>query len=115
LSYVWPGMYEVQEYVTEEGVSPFAKWLGGLKDRRAGMRLLARLDRASLGNLGDWKVLPDTGGLAELRDRYGSGYRVYFSFVSPQNILLLIGSTKRGAGKSYKEGRNVSEGLQTEG
>jgi putative addiction module killer protein len=58
------------------------------------MRLFARLDRASLGNLGDWKTLSGTEGVAELRDPYGRGYRVYFSFVGRKIILLLAGSTK---------------------
>ena len=88
-------MYEVEEYVTEDGVSPFAEWLSGLRDRRARMRILARLDRASLGNLGDWKALSGAEGLAALRDPYGPGYRVYFGFVGNRVILLLGGSTKR--------------------
>ena len=49
-------MYKIEEYVTEDGASPFAAWLEGLKDTRARMRLLARLDRASLNNLGDWRA-----------------------------------------------------------
>jgi putative addiction module killer protein len=52
------------------------------------MRLLARLDRASLGNLGDWTAVSDAAGIAELRDHYGPGYRVYFSFVGRKIILL---------------------------
>lgn len=48
-----------------------------------------------IGNLGDWKGLSGVGGLAELRDSYGPGYRVYFSFIGQSVILLLAGSTKR--------------------
>ena len=66
-------MYEIEEYVAEDGTSPFAERLEGLKDTRARMRLLARLDRASLGNLGDWSALSDAEGIAELRDHYGAG------------------------------------------
>jgi putative addiction module killer protein len=58
------------------------------------MRLVARLDRASLGNLGDWKALSATEGIAELRDPNGPGYRMYFSFVGRRVILLLAGSAK---------------------
>jgi putative addiction module killer protein len=88
-------MYEIEEYVTEDGTSPFTDWLQGLKDTRTRMRLLARLDRASLGNLGDWKALSDAEGIVELRDHYGPGYRLYVSFVGRKIILLLGGSTKR--------------------
>ena len=98
-------MYEIEEYVREDGVSPFAEWLSGLRDRRARMRLLARLDRASLANLGDWKALGGTEGVAELRDPYGPGYRVYFSFVGRKIILLLAGSTKRDQKKAIARAR----------
>jgi putative addiction module killer protein len=63
------------------------------------MRLLAR---ASLGNLGDWRALSDAGGIAELRDHYGPGYRVYFSFGGRRIIPLLTGSTKRDQKKAIK-------------
>jgi putative addiction module killer protein len=69
--------------------------LAGLRDRRAQARLLTRLDRVQLGNLGDWKALPGTGGVAELRDSYGPGYRVYFAMVDGRGVLLLAGSTKQ--------------------
>jgi putative addiction module killer protein len=88
-------MYEIEEYIAEDGASPFAEWLEGLKDPRARARILARLDRVSLGNLGDWRALAGTDGVAELRDAYGPGYRVYFSFAGRNVVLLLAGSTKR--------------------
>ena len=33
----------------------FQDWLDGLKDRRAQIRIVARLRQAEAGNLGDWK------------------------------------------------------------
>jgi putative addiction module killer protein len=88
-------MYQIDEYATADGRRPFGEWLVGLRDRRAQARLLARLDRVQLGNLGDWKALPRTGGVAELRDPHGPGYRVYFAIVDGRIVLLLAGSTKR--------------------
>ena len=102
-------MYEIEEYITQDGTSPFAEWLKGLKDTRARMRLLARLDRASLGNLGDWRTLSNADGIAELRDPYGPGYRVYFSFVGRKIILLLAGSTKHDQRKSIRRARACLE------
>lgn len=98
-------MYEIEEYITEDGTSPFADWLESLKDARARARILARLDRVSLGNLGDWKALSDAEGLAELRDPYGPGYRVYFTFSSKTILLLLAGSTKRDQKKVIRQAR----------
>ena len=48
-----PERYEIREYLTEDGHSPFAAWLDGLRDRRARARIDARLARVRLGNLGD--------------------------------------------------------------
>ena len=87
-------MYEIEDYTTEDSRSLFAEWLDGLKDRRAQARILARLDRLQLGNFGDWKALAGTGGVAELRDPYSPGLRVYFARIDNRIVLLLTGSTK---------------------
>jgi putative addiction module killer protein len=102
-------MYEIEEYVASGGTSPFARWLEGLKDKRARMRLLARLDRATLGNPGDWKPVSSVEGIAELRDHYGPGYRVYFSFVGRNTILLLAGSTKRHQSRAIRQAAGYLE------
>ena len=88
-------MYDLEEYTTEDGSALFSDWLNGLKDQRAQARILARLDRVQLGNLGDWKGLGGGKGLAELRDPYGPGYRIYFAIIGRRLVLLLAGSTKR--------------------
>jgi len=87
--------YEVEEYQTAEGKKPFSEWLSGLPDTRAQAKLLARINRASLGNFGDWKALKNTGGLCEMREHYGHGFRVYFKIVGKRLLLLLAGSSKR--------------------
>lgn len=55
---------------------------------------MARISRAQLGNLGDWKKLKGENGLFEMREHYGQGYRAYFSIVNGQIVLLLAGSEK---------------------
>ena len=88
-------MYEVEEYQTAEGKKPFTEWLLDLKDKRAQVKLRARITRAELGNLGDWKALEGAEGLYEMREHYGPGYRIFFSIVGRKIILLLAGSTKQ--------------------
>lgn len=105
-------MYEIEEYVTEDGRSPFGEWLGGLRDRRAQARILARLDRVQLGNLGDWKALSGGNGVAELRDPYGPGYRVYFALVGKRLVLLLAGSTKQDQRKAIRQAEGFLEDYQ---
>ena len=102
-------MYEIEEYVTDEGSSPFADWLEGLKDTRARVRLLARLDRVSLGSLGDWKAISGGEGWHELRDHYSPGYRVHFSCVGRITILLLAGSTKRNQNRAIWKAKGYLE------
>jgi putative addiction module killer protein len=54
----------------------FDRWFGRLRDRKAGARVQAQIDRAEAGNVGDCK--PVGGGVSETRIDYGPGYRVYF-------------------------------------
>lgn len=84
--------YELREYITAAGRSPFAQWLEGLRDRRARARISARLARVRLGNLGDYQAVGD--GVYELRIFYGPGYRVYFALEAHRVVLLLAGGTK---------------------
>ena len=66
---------EVRRYVARSGSDVIGDWLAGLEDLKARARIAARLDRLSLGNLGDCKPLRD--GVSELRIDWGPGYRVY--------------------------------------
>ena len=69
----------------------FAKWLGGLRDAKAKARILARLESARLGNLGDTRTV--RGGVREMRVHVGPGYRVYFA-QRHGTVLLLCGGDK---------------------
>lgn len=71
----------------------FARWLERLRDVKAKFRVIARIRRLSLGNLGDAKSVG--GGVSELRIDYGPGYRVYFQKRGGELILLLIGGSKK--------------------
>jgi putative addiction module killer protein len=86
-------MNVVRRYRTEDGREVITEWLDHLRDVRAKARIAARVDRFKAGNLGDCKPLRDD--VSELRVDYGPGYRVYFSVVGLQVILLLCGGDKR--------------------
>ena len=96
-------IYTIEEYVTEDDVSPFTVWLLGLKDKRAQAKIRARLLRASFGNFGDWKKIRGTPGLCELREHHGPGYRVLYSIEGKKLVLLLAGSDKRKETKAIAD------------
>jgi putative addiction module killer protein len=70
----------------------FDEWLLGLRDMRAKARVLARLESARLGNLGD--VQSVGGGVSEMRVDVGAGYRVYFTRRQRIVLILLCGGDK---------------------
>ena len=70
----------------------FSRWLGGLSDTRARLRIAARLRRAEDGNLGD--VKPVGEGVSEMRIAYGPGYRLYFVSRGAALVILLCGGQK---------------------
>ena len=91
--------YDVENYQTERGELPFQDWIQDLADAKAQTALIARIDRASYGNFGDWKALTGTKGLHEMRIHFGQGYRIYYAIIGQKVILLLAGSTKRSQDK----------------
>jgi putative addiction module killer protein len=70
----------------------FEGWLAGLKDSRARARIVDRIARAQLGNLGDIQAVGE--GLSELRVHYGPGYRLYVVQRGTALIVLLCGGDK---------------------
>lgn len=85
--------HRVEHYVTPTGVDVFGEWLEALNDVTSQARVATRIDRLTLGLLGDAKALRD--GVSELRIDHGPGYRVYFARDGRTVILLLCGGDKR--------------------
>ncbi|MDN5939784.1 MAG: type II toxin-antitoxin system RelE/ParE family toxin [Salinisphaera sp.] len=84
----------------------FAKWLGGLRDRRARARVNARLRRLSLGHAGDSKQVE--GGIRELRIHYGPGYRVYYMQQGSVVVVLLCGGDKSSQQADIRRARTLA-------
>ena len=86
-------MYQVEHYLTPEGLDPFAVWLESLADRRARAFAVVRIGRMEAGAFGDCKPVGE--GVWEVRIDYGPGYRVYYARAGSRLILLLTGGDKR--------------------
>jgi putative addiction module killer protein len=69
----------------------FTRWLDSLRDTAARLRVVARIRRVEIGNIGDAKYFD---GIGELRIDYGPGYRVYFVKIGSAVIILLCGGDK---------------------
>lgn len=63
-----------------------------MSDKTAQCRLVARLRKASLGNLGD--VKPVGRGVVEMREHFGAGWRMYYTLRGDQLVVMLGGGPK---------------------
>lgn len=70
----------------------FNDWLNGIRDGMTQLRLVKRLRKASLGNLGDVKPVGD--GVFEMREHFGPGWRMYYTQRGSVLIVMLGGSDK---------------------
>ncbi len=82
----------VREYVGDDGVSPFGRWFDGLKGPAAA-RVTTCITRLRAGNFSSAKSVGS--GVYELRIDFGPGYRVYFTYVRANMIILLGGGIKK--------------------
>lgn len=74
----------VQEYIREDGSSPFWSWFDDL-DSQASAKVATAIVRMELGNLSNVKWIG--GGLGEYRIDWGPGYRLYLAHNHPFLIL----------------------------
>ena len=91
-------MYTVRQ--TEE----FVAWLDDLKDKRAQVRIAARLRQVEAGTLGDWQ--PIEGDVSELRVDFVPGYRLYF--IRRGRIIIVM----LNAGDKSSQKRDIRRALK---
>jgi putative addiction module killer protein len=84
---------KIIHYQAENGNDIFQTWLDDLRDIRAMVAILRRVDRMAGGNFGDHKACRD--GVSELRLDHGPGYRVYYFQHGEMIVVLLCGGGKR--------------------
>ncbi|MBY0579864.1 MAG: type II toxin-antitoxin system RelE/ParE family toxin [Burkholderiales bacterium] len=70
----------------------FNDWLNGIRDGMTQRRLVKRLRKATLGNLGDVKPVGD--GVFEMRENFGPGWRMYYIQRGSLLIVMLGGGNK---------------------
>ena len=99
-------MIRVEEYITEQGESPFADWFNVL-DARAANKVNTDLTRVAQGNTSNLK--PIKGAFQEIRIDWGPGYRVYVGKDGDTLIILLGGGTKQRQQKDIDDAMKLWE------
>jgi putative addiction module killer protein len=85
-------MIRIEEYLSENGESPFRQWFDDL-DPQAAAIVTGAIGRLGDGNTSNVKSIGE--GAAELRIDRGPGYRIYFGWDGKVLVILLGGGTKR--------------------
>ncbi len=70
----------------------FTHWISSIRDGLTKRRLVTRLRKASLGNLGDTKFVGS--GVWEMREAFGPGWRMYYTLREPNLVVMLGGGEK---------------------
>jgi putative addiction module killer protein len=90
----------------------FTAWLDGLKDSKVRGAIAERIKRLSFGLLGDFKAIGD--GVIELRIDFGAGWRLYYTQVGTQIVVLLAGGSKRTQKRDIKRAKALAASLKSE-
>ena len=87
----------------------FVAWLDGPKDKRAQIRIVARLRQVEAGNLGDWQPLE--GDISELRVDFGPGYRLYFTRRGRIIVVILNAGDKSSQKRDIRRAMKLASEL----
>ena len=91
---------EIEHYLSIDGRDLVQDWMDGLRDLKARVAILRRIERMRQDNLGDHRFCRE--GVWEARIDVGPGYRVYYAQAGAQLLLLLIGGDKRSQDKDIE-------------
>ena len=91
----------VEEYIREDGSSPYQKWFNSL-DAQAAAKVAVAKARLELGNTSSVKWF---SGIGEYRIDWGPGYRIYLVQDGADLIILLGGGTKKRQQRDIDEAK----------
>ncbi|MBQ6515627.1 type II toxin-antitoxin system RelE/ParE family toxin [bacterium] len=84
--------------------TPFIDWLESL-DKVTTFRVQSRLTRLLENNFGDHKKIDNE--ISELRLKFGSGYRIYYTEIDNIIVLLINGGNKSTQTKDIQKAKEI--------
>lgn len=103
----------IEHYITPSGIAVFPSWMAQLRDSRGKAAIARRLAALLLhDHLGDYRSVGF--GLWELRIDTGPGYRVYFSYLGRETIVLLVGGDKSTQRRDIRQAHRFWRDWQTQ-
>lgn len=84
--------------------APFIEWMNSL-DKVTKSRVQSRLTRLLENNFGDHKRIDNE--ISELRLKFGSGYRIYYTEIDNVIVLLINGGDKSSQSKDIIKARSI--------
>ncbi|MFN7515372.1 MAG: type II toxin-antitoxin system RelE/ParE family toxin [Dolichospermum sp.] len=94
---------KVQEYLQEDGSSPYQEWFDSL-DAQAAAKVTVAKSRLELGNTSNVKWFD---GIGEYKIDWGPGYRIYLAQDGKQLIVLFGGGTKKNQQSDINRAREL--------
>lgn len=99
----------VEEYLQEDGTSPYKAWFDSLDVQAAAKIATAKL-RLEMGNTSSIKWFESIG---EYKVDWGPGYRIYLARDGDELIILFGGGTKKRQDKDIKEAKRLHQEYKT--
>lgn len=98
-------MMKVEEYLREDGTSPYKKWFDNL-DAIAAAKIAVSIVRMQAGNLSNVKWFE---GIGEFKISWGPGYRIYLAKEGNKFIILFGGGTKKTQKKDIQQAKQLHQ------
>jgi putative addiction module killer protein len=102
-------MIRIEEYLREDGSSPYQAWFDRLA-AQAAAKVATAVVRVASGNTGSIKWF---SGLGEIRIDWGPGYRVYLAKDGDTLIVLFGGGTKASQSKDIERAKELLADYKT--
>lgn len=84
--------------------TPFIEWIESL-DKVTKSRIQSRLTRLLENSFGDHKKIDNE--ISELRLKFGSGYRIYYTEIDNVIVLLINGGDKSSQSKDIQKSKQI--------